>query len=121
MTLYRGVSGSEINLLACKTASKQKPGISTSSFLFQHVPHDLSDGNTLISNSYTCMLSRVQFFVIPWTVAQQPPLSMELSRQEYWSVLPFPPPGDLLNPGIKPGSPTLQADVLQSENKGITS
>ena len=58
LTLYRGVSGSEINLLACKTASKQKPGISTSSFLFQHVPHDLSDGNTLISNSYTCMLSR---------------------------------------------------------------
>ena len=115
LTLYRGVSGSEINLLACKTASKQKPGISTSSFLFQHVPHDLSDGNTLISNSYTCMLSRVQFFVIPWTVAQQPPLSMELSRQEYWSVLPFPPPGDLLNPGIKPGSPTLQADSLPSE------
>ena len=64
------------------------------------------------------MLSRVQFFVIPWTVAHQPPLSMELSRQEYWSGLPFPPPGDLLNPGIKPESlvsPTLQADSLPSE------
>ena len=121
LTLYRGVSGSEINLLACKTASKQKPGISTSSFLFQHVPHDLSDGNTLISNSYTCMLSRVQFFVIPWTVAQQPPLSMELSRQEYWSVLPFPPPGDLLNPGIKPASlvsPTLAGRSFTTEPPG---
>ena len=64
------------------------------------------------------MLSHVQFFVIPWTVAQQPPLSMELSRHEYWSVLPFPPPGDLLNPGIKPGSPTLQADSFPSKPPG---
>ena len=40
---------------------------------------------------------------------------MELSRQEYWSGLPFPPPGDLLDPGIEPGSPALQADSLRSE------
>ena len=48
----------------------------------------------------------------PWTVAHQAPLSMELSRQEYWSGLPFPSPGDLPNPGIEPGSLALQADSL---------
>ena len=54
-----------------------------------------------------------------WTVTLQAPLSMEFSRQEYWSVLPFPSPGDLLNPGIKqPGSPALQADSLPSEPPG---
>ena len=52
---------------------------------------------------------------IPWTIAPQAPLSMEFFRQEYWSGLPFPSPGDLLNPGIKPGSPMLQADALPSE------
>ena len=48
----------------------------------------------------------------PWTVACQPPLSMRFSRQEYWSGWPFPPPGDLPNPGIKLGSPALQADFF---------
>ena len=50
-----------------------------------------------------------------WTVAHQAPLSMGVSRQEYWSGLPFPPPGDLPDPGIEPASPTLpalQADIL---------
>ena len=51
-------------------------------------------------------LSRVRLFVTPWTVAYQAPLSMGFSRQEYWSGLPFPSPGDLPNPGIEPGSPT---------------
>ena len=51
----------------------------------------------------------------PWTVAHQAPLSMEFSRQEYWSGLSFPSPGDLPVPGIKPGSPALQADSLPSE------
>jgi len=46
-------------------------------------------------------------FVIPWTVTHQAPLSMGFSRQEYWSGLPWPPPGDLPSPGIKPASPTL--------------
>ena len=54
-------------------------------------------------------------FVTSWTVAHQAPLSMGLSRQEYWSGLPCPPPGDLPNPGIKPGSHTLQANSLPSE------
>ena len=47
-----------------------------------------------------------------WTVAHQAPLSIGFSRQEYWSGLPFPSPGDLPNPGINPASPTLQVDSL---------
>ena len=53
------------------------------------------------------LLSRVRLFATPWTVDYQSSLSMEFSRQEYWSGLPFPSPGDLPNPGIEPGSPTL--------------
>ena len=48
------------------------------------------------------VLSHLRLCATPWTVAPQPYLSMQFSRQEYWSGLPFPPPGDLLNPGIKP-------------------
>ena len=51
-----------------------------------------------------CMLICVQFFAIPWTVACQAPLSRGFLRQEYWSGLPFPTPGDLPDPGIKPTS-----------------
>ena len=54
----------------------------------------------------------------PGTVAHQAPLSMELSRQEYWNGLLFPSPGDLPNPRTEPGSPALQADVLPSEPPG---
>ena len=54
----------------------------------------------------------------PWTVACQAPLVMEFSRQEYWSGLPFPSPGDLPKPGIKPGTPALPADSLMSEPPG---
>ena len=54
---------------------------------------------------YTCMLSHVQLFVIPWKVAQQDPLSVEFSRQEYCSRLPFPSPGDLPDPGIESITP----------------
>ena len=64
------------------------------------------------------LLSRVQLFATPWTVTQQAPLSMEFSRQEYWSGLPFPSPGYLPNRGIELGSPTLQADSLLSETSG---
>ena len=55
-------------------------------------------------------LSRVQLFMTPRTVARQAPLSMGFSRQEYWSGLPFPFPGDLPDPGIEPVSPASQAD-----------
>ena len=61
------------------------------------------------------MLSPVQLFATPWTVACQVPLSMEFSGQEYWSRYPFPSLGDLPNPGIKPRSLTLQADSLPAE------
>ena len=54
----------------------------------------------------------------PWTVAYQAPLSMGFSRQEYWSGLPFPSPGDLPNPAVKARSPALQADTLPSEPPG---
>ena len=66
----------------------------------------------------TQSLSRVRLFATPWTVANQAPQSTEFSRQEYWSGLPFPSPGDLPNPGIEPGSPALQADALPSEPPG---
>ena len=63
-------------------------------------------------------LSRVRAFVTPWTVAYRAPPSMGFSRQECWSGLPFPSPGDLPDPGIEPGSPTLQPDTLPSEPPG---
>ena len=64
------------------------------------------------------LLSRVRLFVIPWTVASQALQSMGFSRQEYWSGLPFPSPGDLPDPGIEPRSPALQAGALPSELPG---
>ena len=64
-------------------------------------------------------LSRIRLFATPWTVAYQAPLSMEFSRQEYWSGLPFPPPGYLPDPGIEPRSPALQADSLPFEPLGL--
>ena len=51
-----------------------------------------------------CACYRVQLFAAPWTITRQAPLSMEFSMREYWSRLPFPSPGDLTNPGIKPMS-----------------
>ena len=63
-------------------------------------------------------LSHVRLFVAPWTVVYQAPLSMGFSRQEYWSGLPFPSPGDPPDPGIEPGSPALQADALPSKPPG---
>ena len=60
------------------------------------------------------------FFVIQWTVAHQAPLSMGFSRQEYWSGLPFPFPGDFPHPGIEPGSPALHGDSTNlNEGKSV--
>ena len=68
------------------------------------------------SNEYSGLkvklLSRFRLFATPWTEAYQAPQSMEFSRQEYWSGLPFPSPEDLPNPGSEPRSPALQADAL---------
>ena len=61
------------------------------------------------------LLSHVGLLVIPWTVAYQAPPSMGFSRQEYWSGVPFPSPGDLPDPGIEPGFPALETDALTSE------
>ena len=64
-------------------------------------------------------LSRVRLFATPWTIACHAPRSMGFSRQEYWSGLPFPSPGDLSDLGIEPRSPALQADALTSEWAGL--
>ena len=67
------------------------------------------------------MLSEVQLYAIPWTVGRQAPLSMEFSKQEYWSGLPFPTPGDLPDTGIEKASPEypgLQADSLPLSHLG---
>ena len=64
------------------------------------------------------MLCHVRLFAAPWTVALQAPLLMEFSRQAYWSGLPFLPPGDLPDPGIKPMSPALAGKLFTSESPG---
>ena len=71
-------------------------------------PPSLFRGKVRMRRGYAESHSRVWLFVIPWTVARQAPPSMGFSRQEYWSGLPFPSPGDLPNPGIKPGSPACR-------------
>ena len=97
------------------------------SYAQSHTDSCHSHGNACISHTciitYTIVLnvkslSYVQLFATPWTVTYQVPLSIGFSRQEYWSGLPFPPPGDLPNPGVEPRSPTLQADALLSEPPG---
>ena len=78
---------------------------------------DLSSEDSGLAELVRCF-SRVLLCEILWTVGHQAPLSMGFSRQEYWSGLPCPPPGDLPNSGIEPRSPTLQADSLPSEPLG---
>ena len=86
----------------------------TNTYIFKPLFHNLVDSVKVK------LLSCVRLFVTPQTVAYQAPPSMGFSRQECWSGLPFPSPGDLPNPGIKPGSPSLQADALPSEPPGKT-
>ena len=64
------------------------------------------------------MLSHVRLFATPWTVARQSPLSMGFPSQEYWSGLPFPPSGDLPNPGIEPMSLELAGGFFTTEPPG---
>ena len=87
---------------------RPNPGLYTAGGLLhcRQILHRLSHQGSLMCS----VLSRVQLFATPWTVACQAPLSMGFFRQEYWSGLPFPPPGDLSEPGVKPASlmsPTL--------------
>ena len=63
-------------------------------------------------------LSHISFFATTWTIAHQAPLPMGFSRQEYWSGLPFPPPGDLPDTGTKLASPALAAEFLTTEPPG---
>ena len=86
------------NLTFCLSKLFQEYQPKKSPIIFKSVSH------SFVSNS-----------MIPWTVIHQAPLSMEFSRQEYWSGLPFPSPGYLPDAGIKPGSPALQADSLPNE------
>ena len=67
------------------------------------------------------VLSRVQLFTTPRTAARQAPLLMGFSKQEYWSGLPFPSPGDLPNPGTEPGSPALQRILYRLSCQGSPS
>ena len=67
---------------------------------------------------HTAIAAVVSDFVTAWTAAYQAPLTLGFSRQEYLSGLPCPPPGDLPNPGIEPGSPALRVDSLPSEPPG---
>ena len=69
-------------------------------------------------NVCACVLSCIRLFAIPWTVALQALLSLGFPRQEYWSGLTFPPPGDLPNPGIEPVSPTLAGGLFTTEPPG---
>ena len=82
-------------------------------------PH-MYDFKIHIIHVHVQWFSGVRLFSTLLTVARQAPLSKGLSSQEYWSGLPFPPPGDLPDPGIKPGSPALQADSLLTELPGNT-
>ena len=87
--------------------------LNSSHDLWIHGAVDYMQVSFSLSFLCACMLScfsRVQLFGTPETVAHQAPLSVGVSGQEYWSGLPVPPPGDLLDPGIKPKSPVLQAD-----------
>ena len=61
------------------------------------------------------MLSHVQLFVTPWTVARQALMSTGFSRQKHWSGLPCPPSGDLPDPGVKPASPALAGELFTAE------
>ena len=75
--------------------------------------HNLFDSQVWLETKVKWSGSVVSYSLWPpWTIAYQAPLSVGFSRQEYWSGLPFPSPGALPNPGIEPGSPTLQTDAF---------
>ena len=108
--------------------SQMKQDIARLAHEWMPVPSSTSHSMAITRNplfqtleSFACMLSpfsHIQLFGTPQTVAHQAPLSMGFSRQEYWSGLPCPSPGDLPDPGIKPISPAEQADSLPTEPSG---
>ena len=88
------------------------PGFPIFSLLFRIWKHSLSRGGLKFPWSESENVSHIQLIATPWTVACQAPLSVEFSRQLYWSGLPFPSPGVLPQPGIEPRSPAWQADFF---------
>ena len=88
--------------------------------LSQKVVKDLKAPDCFSSSSLSVLSCSVvsDSFVTPWTVTHQAPPSLGFSRQEYWSGLPFPSPGDLANPGIEPRAPALQVESLPSGPPG---
>ena len=92
-------------------SEKTKPSIHSLRYLTKMIQGWL-DIVLLFLDAWNLLLSHVWLFATPWTVAHQASLSMGFSRQDYWSVLPCPPPGDLPDAGIEPGSPALQAGSL---------
>ena len=91
------------------------PDSQLSGFPPRIVDHPLPCSST-VSLSRVSMLCHVRLFVTPWTVAHQATLPMEFSREEYWSGLPCPTPGDCPTPGIKPGSPALAGGFFNTES-----
>ena len=97
---------------SCLSLGKVHGSYSDSKFNFELIIYNIMGvahplGHALYNAWKWKSLSHVQLFATPWTVTCQAPLSVEFSRSEYWSGLPFFSPGDLPNPGIKPRSPTL--------------
>ena len=88
--------------------------IITTTIICKCLPHPKHCAVLCCAQSLSC----VQLFATPWTVAHQAPHPWEFSRQGYWSGLPCPPPGNLPDPGIEPGCPTLQANSLPTEPPG---
>ena len=87
-------------------------GIHRLLFTSEQVPEGVCNKKVGVHAKLLCF-NCVRLFATLWTVVHQAPLSMGFSRQEYWSGLPFPPPGDLRNPGVESLSPALQVDSLQ--------
>ena len=90
-------------------------------FLPHAYPFNLNSGKKLDTHTHThvlCVLYHVQLFATPWTVAHHAPLSVECSRQGYWSGLPFPSPGYLPNTGIEPISPAFAGRFFTTEPPG---
>ena len=106
--------------------SLQSKGLSRafSTAVLKHQFFGAHPKNEVVAHMCVCVLchfSRVWLFATPWTIAPEAPLSMGFSRQDYWSGLAFPTPGDLPNPGIQPESPvspTLQVHSLPLSHQG---
>ena len=100
----------------CHVPQEVCPGTVSPSFYCSQSPRSSRFVNTcivtglLMTYHHLCMLSRIRFFSIPWTVARQSSPSMEFSGQEYWTGLPFPSLGGLPYPGLEPGSLALAMD-----------